>query len=102
MTSRFKYLLPSAAIAFSLAGLSAYAADAPKANAKSAAAKTIAGMWGLEKTEYDRHEAIPLTPRALAMQETARKAREEGGAVLSANGKKCLPIGMPTFMTNEF
>jgi hypothetical protein len=102
MTSKSRSVLPFAAAALALAVLPAHAADPPKAAAKPAAAKSIAGMWALDKTEYDRHEAIPLTPKALAQQEAARKAREEGGVVLSTNGKKCLPIGMPTFMTNEF
>ena len=102
MTSPSRYVLPVVA-ALSLAALGAHAAEPAKAKPKAAASiKTIAGMWALEKTEYDRHEAIPLKPEALARQEAARKAREEGGVVLSANGKKCLPIGMPTFMTNEF
>ena len=97
--------LPVALAALWLAAAAQAAEPAkPLAAAKSPAAarKTIAGMWALEKTEYDRHEAMPLTPKALAQQEAARKAREEGGNVLSANGRKCLPIGMPTFMTNEF
>lgn len=99
MTSTSRSLLPLAA-ALSLAFLAAHAE--PARHKPAAAPKTIAGMWALEKTEYDRHEAMPLTPKALALQEAARKAREAGGEVLSANGKKCLPIGMPTFMTNEF
>ena len=103
MTSIPKLILPIAAVSLALAASAAHAAEPAKHKPSAAAgAKTIAGMWALTKTEYDRHEAMPLTPKALAMQETARKAREAGGEVLSANGKKCLPIGMPTFMTNEF
>jgi hypothetical protein len=104
MTSIPRPLLPIAATLALVAG-TAHAAGPAQSNPakpKVAAGKTIAGMWALTKTEYDRHEAMPLTPKALALQETARKAREEGGAVLSASGRKCLPIGMPTFMTNEF
>lgn len=85
-----------------MAGAGASAETAKPHAAHAAAPKTIAGMWFLTPTEYDRHEAIPLTPAALTLQEAARKKREEQGAVLSDNGRKCLPIGMPTFMTNEF
>lgn len=111
MPPTYRSTLPIALAALCLGAVAARAAEPAKpkpaktsASASKAVAgqKTIAGMWALEKTEYDRHEAIPLAPKALAQQETARKAREEGGVVLSANGKKCLPIGMPTFMTNEF
>lgn len=107
MTSIFRQALFIAAAALCLAA--AAHADTPakpkptKAlSAKVVSGKTIAGMWALTQSEFDRHEAIPLTPAGLALQEKQRKAREEGGAVLSANGRKCLPIGMPGFMTNEF
>lgn len=101
MALRFRHALPIAALGLA-AALGAPAVAAEPAKPKPAAAKTIAGMWALTKSEYDRHEAMPLTPKALALQETTRKAREEGGVVLSASNKKCLPIGMPGFMTNEF
>jgi hypothetical protein len=92
--------LPIAAV-LGLAAVAAHAAE-PATHKPATAPKTIAGMWALTKSEFDRHEAMPLTPSALAMQETRRKSREAGGEVLSASGKKCLPIGMPGFMTNEF
>jgi hypothetical protein len=73
----------------------------PHAPAK-AAAKGLTGMWFLTPSEYERHEAMPLTDAGFKIQEANRKRREEQGVVLSDNNKKCLPIGMPTFMTNEF
>jgi hypothetical protein len=100
MSSIPRTLLPIAATLALIAG-AALAAE-PAKHKTAASPKTIAGMWALTQTEYDRHEAMPLTPMALALQEKQRKAREEGNVVLSANGKKCLPIGMPGFMTNEF
>jgi hypothetical protein len=100
MTSIPRTILPIAG-ALAIAAGTAHAAEPAKHKA-AVAPKSIAGMWALTKTEYDRHEAMPLTPAALALQEKTRKAREAGGEVLSASGKKCLPIGMPTFMTNEF
>ena len=80
--------------------LAALAADADAAPAKPAA--TITGMWFLNPSEYDRNEAMPFTKLGAEVNEKRRKATEEQGVVLSANNKKCLPVGMPTFMTNEF
>jgi hypothetical protein len=65
-------------------------------------AASLTGMWLLTPSEYDRNEAMPLTKLGLEVNEKRRKATEEQGVVLSANSKKCLPVGMPTFMTNEF
>jgi len=93
MTSVARYALPIAAAILSLAA-SAHAADTPT--------KSIAGMWALDQKQYDHPPAMPLTPKGMALQEEQRKKREEGNQVISANGKKCLPIGMPGFMTNEF
>ncbi len=88
-----------------IAGLSvaAFAGAAPHAHA--AAGKppaTVTGMWFLNPKDYDRDEKLPLTSAAVALNEKRRQATEAGGVVLSNNAKKCLPIGMPTFMTNEF
>jgi hypothetical protein len=94
---------PAARLAAALlaATVCACAAGAIAAPAKKPAA-TITGMWLLTPSEYDRDEKLPLTPQATALAEKRRKATENGGVVLSDNAKKCLPIGMPTFMTNEF
>jgi hypothetical protein len=81
------------ALAALLVSSAAGAAPAPKG---------ITGMWLLTPTEYARHETMPLTPEGQAFQEKRRKATEDGGQVLSASSRKCLPIGMPGFMTNEF
>jgi hypothetical protein len=80
--------------------LAVLTASAHAAPAKPAA--SITGMWFLNPSEYDRNEAMPLTKLGAEINEKRRKATEEQGVVLSANSKKCLPIGMPTFMTNEF
>jgi hypothetical protein len=62
----------------------------------------ITGMWLLTPSEYERTQVPPLTPAAKAAADAARKLRESGGGVLSDNGRKCLPVGMPTMVTNEF
>ena len=87
----------SALAAAMLAGAGADVEAASKAPPKS-----ITGMWLLTPSEYARNETMPLTPEAAAFAEKRRKATEEGGQVLSAAGRKCLPIGMPGLMTNEF
>jgi len=82
--------------------LSVLSLAAPAARAAPKPAATITGMWFLTPSEYDRDEKMPLTPAAEALAAKRRQATENGGVVLSNNAKKCLPIGMPTFMTNEF
>lgn len=88
--SKSRLLLAAAVMALSTA---AHAAPAPA---------TITGMWLLNPAEYDRDEKMPFTAEGAKVNEARRKATEEQGQVLSANNKKCLPVGMPTFMTNEF
>ena len=85
-----------------LLGAAAARAAPPAPPAHAAAPKAITGMWFLTPSEYERHEAMPLTPVGLRLQEANRQRREEQNVVLSDNGRNCLPIGMPTFMTNEF
>lgn len=62
----------------------------------------ITGMWLLNPSEYDRDEKIPFTPKGAEINEVRRKAVEDNLQVISNTNKKCLPIGMPVFMTNEF
>jgi hypothetical protein len=83
--------------------LSAAPADAAKPAGVAGPGK-LTGIWLLDQTVYDNQEAIklPLTPAAEASASKMREARENGGAVLSDNGRKCLPIGMPGMVTNEF
>lgn len=72
------------------------------AAARQPATSKITGMWLLTPSEYDRAVVPPLTPAAKAAADVARKLRESGGVVLSDNGRKCLPVGIPTMVTNEF
>ena len=90
-----------AGLSLSVLSLMVIAAPAARAAAAKPAA-TITGMWFLTPSEYDRDEKLPLTPAAEALAAKRRQATENGGVVLSNNAKHCLPIGMPTFMTNEF
>src|SRR3954470_7905947 len=69
--------------------------------ATSPATPKLNGMWLLTPSDFQRNEVPPLTPAAKAASDATRKAVENGGAVLSENGKKCLPIGMPRLVTNE-
>ncbi len=70
--------------------------------AQAPAPKGITGMWLLNPSEYDRNETIPFTPKGAQINEARRKAVEDDLQVISNANKKCLPIGMPVFMTNEF
>jgi len=64
----------------------------------------LTGIWLLDQRTYDSQGETtpPLTEAVKAKAEAARKATAEGGVVLSDNNKKCLPIGMPGLVTNEF
>jgi hypothetical protein len=94
--------MPSKALTFfcMAAGAAVLAASA-SAHAQ-APAPSITGMWLLNPSEYDRDEKIPFTPKGAAVNEARRKAVEDNLQVISNTNKKCLPIGMPVFMTNEF
>lgn len=86
-----------AALAFGLAlggGSAALAAPAPG----------LTAVWLLDQHTYDHQEEFrpPLKPEVKAIADAKRAKRENGGAVLSDNGKKCLPVGMPSMVTNEF
>jgi hypothetical protein len=82
------------------------AAAAPAAQA--AAHPNVSGMWILAEGEYNgtgpkaRHDALPLTPLAERLQAAEIKTVETDDQVLSDESKKCLPIGMPNIMGNEF
>jgi len=61
----------------------------------------ISGMWILPAGVYDINYGAPFTPAAMAAR-MARKAAANAGNVLSDDAKRCLPIGMPGLMMNEF
>ncbi|MCI3135155.1 hypothetical protein [Phenylobacterium aquaticum] len=82
--------------------LLASAAFAAPGLAQAAPATGLTGMWLLKPNDFARQDKPPFTPEAAAAAEQARKATEEQGKVLSEHALKCLPIGMPRFMTNEF
>ena len=91
--SPFRLALSAAILAGIMTGS---ALAGPKAPAR------ITGLWLLTPEEYDRDETIPFTFKGAELNEKRRKAVEEDGQVISATNKKCLPVGMPVFMTNEF
>ncbi len=72
--------------------------------AHAAATPGLTGIWLLDQRIYDTQEGSnpPLNSVAKAKLEAVRKANAEGDVVLSDNNKKCLPIGMPGMVTNEF
>lgn len=78
------------------------AAFAAPGLAQAAPATGLTGMWLLKPNDFARQDKPPFTPEAAAAAEQARKATEDQGKVLSEHALKCLPIGMPRFMTNEF
>jgi hypothetical protein len=80
--------------------LAAGAAGPAGAQAKAG----LTGLWLLDQKVYDSQEDRnpPLKPELKAAADATRKATRDGGVVLSENGRKCLPIGMPGFVTNEF
>jgi hypothetical protein len=92
---------PIAALSFiavlAASGLAQAEPPPPGANAAHAG---IVGMWIQDKGPGG-HPAMPLTPLG-----QAAKAKEEAdiaaGHVISEEGRKCDPVGMPGFMTNEF
>jgi hypothetical protein len=88
--------IPAAVLAVALA------LGGPAAIAKPHPSKGLTGMWLIKATDYGRAEKPPFKPQAAAAAEAARKAVEDQGQVLSDAAKKCLPIGMPGFMSNEF
>ena len=87
---------------FATAGL--LLAGSGSAQAASAKPPGLTGLWLLDQRTYDNQEDFkpPLKPEAQKIAAERRKARVDGGVVLSDNGKKCLPIGMPGMVTNEF
>jgi hypothetical protein len=58
-------------------------------------------MWTLNQADFDRRETPPYTAEALALHKQ-REAEVEGGKVISDEGLKCLPQGMPGMMLSEF
>jgi hypothetical protein len=76
--------------------------------ARAAAHPNLTGMWILAEGEYNgtgaqtRHDALPLTPLGQRNQAEQIKTVETEGQVLSDAAKKCLPVGMPDLMGNEF
>lgn len=78
-------------------------AAAPKAN-------SLTGMWTLNQTDFDHKEgaqdqsevAPPYSDEAQKIIANQTRAVTVDLEVLSDAGKKCLPIGMPGFMSNEF
>jgi hypothetical protein len=107
MTVRAEFAMPSKALTFfCTAALGAFVAAASPAHAQAPApaitGPSITGMWLLNPSEYDRDEKMPFTPKGAAVNEARRKAVEDNLQVISNTNKKCLPIGMPVFMTNEF
>jgi hypothetical protein len=60
----------------------------------------IAGMWIQDNTS-NGHPTLPLTPLGQAA-EAKEMANIAAGHVISDDERRCDPVGMPGFMTNEF
>lgn len=61
----------------------------------------LTGLWVMTQEDFDKRETPPYTPEALALQKQ-KKDEVEGGKVISDEGLKCLPQGMPGIMLGEF
>jgi hypothetical protein len=81
------------ALLMALTGLTvAQAAPAP------APARGISGIWLLDQSIFDKVQDNPAPYRPRVSQAAARL----NDTTLSDDGKKCLPIGFPSMVTNEF
>ena len=69
-----------------------------------AAETGLTGIWLLDQHTFDQQmtDVLPFTPEYKAQQAEVAKQMAEGKLVISDNGKKCLPIGMPGMIVNEF
>jgi hypothetical protein len=66
----------------------------------------VNGMWLIDPRDYaseaSQREPMALTPDAAAQQAELRKKTSAVQSTLSDHSRKCLPIGVPGMMTNEF
>lgn len=76
-------------------------AGAAAAKAKPFSVSKLTGMWTLNQEDFEKHETPPYTPLAAAMRQK-QKDEIEGGKVISDEGLKCLPNGVPSMMLGEF
>jgi hypothetical protein len=67
---------------------------------------SVGGMWLIDPQDYGgagpKGEPMKLTPTAITLQAEQRKKTSAVQTTLSDHSRKCLPIGMPGMMTNEF
>src|SRR4051794_14855005 len=55
----------------------------------------LSGLWLLTHGQFGKPDTPSLTPEAKAAAEAARKT------AVVMNKQRCLPVGMPRFLTNE-
>jgi hypothetical protein len=88
------------------AALAAVLIAAPAAARAAAGPAAITGMWLIDPKDYGSQdtaaEPMALTPGGQALQAKLRQATSAVQSTLSDHSRKCLPIGMPGMMTNEF
>jgi hypothetical protein len=86
--------------------LAAAIAAAPMLALAKAPAASVNGMWLIDHMDYGINgptgAPMKLTPMAAALQAETRKKTTAVQSTLSDHSRKCLPIGMPGMMTNEF
>lgn len=61
----------------------------------------LTGMWTIDQADFDKREKPPYTPYAQSLADQHQK-EVEGGKVISDDGLKCLPHGVPSIMLTEF
>ncbi|MEO6338921.1 MAG: hypothetical protein ABIO39_02685 [Caulobacteraceae bacterium] len=75
--------------------LLAAAAVAALAGSARAEETGLSGLWLLTHGQFGKPDTPPLTPEAKAAADEARKT------AVVMNKQRCLPVGMPRFLTNE-
>lgn len=71
---------------------------------QAAAHPALTGLWTLDQKDFDQAvtQTLPYTPEGQRLADAQKKAVEVDLKVLGESEAKCLPIGMPGFMANEF
>ena len=102
MPSKPSVLITAAAL------LAILACGAPALAATKAKTGSVNGMWLIDPKDYGGNAGykdgpqMQLTPLAAALQAETRKKTTAVQTTLSDHSRKCLPIGMPGMMSNEF
>lgn len=70
--------------------------------APAAGPGALTGLWLIDQQNYDAHSEGEVAPTPSLTEAAKTLASAQADVTLSDNGKKCLPIGMPGMVSNEF